>query len=98
MTKLELINKEIEDVKDYLKDYKKYHLKSKRYTPERLVLLEQIKQDLKAWEVAKEELQIVFKGKNYYGEPLHRYELNIIGQNKIDTLNKAMEVENEKED
>lgn len=49
---------------------------------------------LKAWEVTKEELQIVFKGKNYYGEPLRRYEVNIIGQNKIDTLNKALEVNN----
>lgn len=51
----------------------------------------EIKTDLEAWEVVKEELQIVFKGKNHYKEPLHRYELNVIGQNKINTLNKALE-------
>lgn len=53
MTKLELINKEIEDVKDYFRDRKKYNLQSKLYTFERLKLLEQIKTELEIMELIK---------------------------------------------
>lgn len=60
-----------------------------------LTIYQQIKTILEAWEVVKEELQITSKSKNPYGEPLRRYELNVIGQNKIDTLNKALEVKDE---
>ena len=51
MTEIELINKEIEDVKDYFRDRKKYNLQSKLYTPERLKLLEQIKDELEIMEL-----------------------------------------------
>ena len=74
-------------------DLKKHYEQEKKNVEEQIVHLVQIKIELEAWQVVKEELQIVFKGKNHYGEPLRRYELNVIGQNKIDTLNKALEVE-----
>lgn len=107
MTKLEFIDKYIELLKQKIesskesarlyyanRDYEfgKMEEKNRVSYEEELELFKQIKADLEAWEVTKEELQIVFKGKNHYGEPLRRYELNVIGQNKIDTLNKALEV------
>ena len=56
---------------------------------------QQIKAVLEAWEVVKEELQIVSKGKNRRGEKIQRYELCVIGQDKINTLEKGLEVEDE---
>lgn len=102
---IEFVNRKIKDKKDQLKKLEKLKVTtSNKYKLQIIELLrknagedikhlEKIKWELEAWEVVKEELQIVFKGKNHYGEPLRRYELNVIGQNKIDTLNKAMEVE-----
>lgn len=101
MNSLKLIEEEIKHLKDILEsDYilDVPYLRDTEYqvwANDRLQTLQQIKLELEAWEVVKEELQIVFKGKIYYGEPLRRYELNVIGQNKIDTLNKGLEVEDE---
>lgn len=66
-----------------------------RYYEERLNIFQQIKAELEAWEVVKEELQIVSRGKNRRGEKLQKYELYVIGQDKINTLNKGLEVEDE---
>ena len=65
------------------------------YLKERLKYLKQIKIEVEAWKVVKEELQIILKSKNLNGEPLQRYELNVVGKNKINTLEKALEVEDE---
>lgn len=93
MNNLEFINLEIAITRTRLKEHNKFAQTQLAIKDEkRLQTLQQIKDELEAWEVIKEELQIVFKGKNYYGEPLRRYEVNVIGQNKIDTLNKALEV------
>ncbi len=60
---------------------------------ERLPILQQIKNELEAWEIVKEELQIVSRGKNRRGEKLQRYELCVIGQDKINTLEKGLGIE-----
>ena len=97
MNSLKLINEEIEKLKAFLElddvlclqtdeDYKFWN--------KRLQTFQQIKSELEALEVVKEELQIVDKTTNQYGEPLYRYELNVIGQDKINTLEKGLEVSN----
>jgi hypothetical protein len=104
MNSLNFINKEIKATQRSYSafdlDYMLFGRESDKKESERLLKklkhLQQIKAELEAWYVVKEELQITSKSKNPYGEPLRRYELNVIGQNKIDTLNKALEVENEK--
>lgn len=63
-----------------------------RYYTEELYILEKIKNKLEAFDVVKEELQIVDKTTNLYNEPLYRYELNVIGQDNIDTLYRGLEV------
>ena len=57
---------------------------------ERIPIFQQIKTELEALEVVKEELQIIDKTTNQYGEPLYRYELNVVGQDKINTLKKGI--------
>ncbi len=64
-----------------------------RYYTEELCLLEQIKYKLEAFDVVKEELQIVDRAENHDGDPLHRYELNVIGQVNIDKLDRGLGVE-----
>ena len=64
-----------------------------RYYTEELYILEQIKNKLEAFDVVKEELQIVDKTENHNGDPLYRYELNVVGQVKIDKLDKGLGVE-----
>ena len=64
-----------------------------RYYTEELYILEQIKNKLEAFDVVKEELQIVDRTTNPYNEPLYRYELNVIGQDNIDKLYKGLGVE-----
>ena len=58
-----------------------------------LEYLRQVEYELEAWEVVKEELQIVSRGKNRRGEKLQRYELCVIGQDKINTLEKGLGIE-----
>ena len=64
-----------------------------RYYTEELHILEQIKYKLEAFDVVKEELQIVDRTENHDGDPLHRYELNVIGQVNIDKLDRGLGVE-----
>lgn len=64
-----------------------------RYYTEELYILEQIKNKLEAFDVVKEELQIVDRTTNPYNEPLYRYELNVVGQINIDKLDKGLGVE-----
>ena len=64
-----------------------------RYYTKELYILEQIKNKLEAFDVIKEELQIVDRTTNPYNEPLYRYELNVIGQDNIDKLYKGLGVE-----
>jgi hypothetical protein len=64
-----------------------------RYYTEELCILEQIKYKLEAFEVVKEELQITDKTENHDGDPLYRYELNVVGQVNIDKLYKGLGVE-----
>lgn len=105
MNSLEFIEKCIKETKRSIEHWKE---QLKRYPEEEVLTrclntreielqaFQEVRIQLEAWEVVKEELQITSKSKNPYGESLRRYELNVIGQNKIDTLNKALEVtENE---
>lgn len=64
-----------------------------RYYTEELYFLEQIKNKLEAFDIVKEELQIVDRTTNVCNEPLYRYELNVIGQDNIDKLYKGLGVE-----
>lgn len=64
-----------------------------RYYTEELYILEQIKNKLEAFDVVKEELQIVDKAENHDGDPLYRYELYVVGQVNIDKLYKGLGVE-----
>lgn len=64
-----------------------------RYYTEELYILEKIKNKLEAFDVVKEELQIVDRTTNPYNEPIYRYELNVVGQDNIDKLYKGLGVE-----
>ena len=80
----------VNEIKVYCYFNKESILNELNYAKGRLKTLQQIKAKLEALEVIKEELQIVDKTTNQYGEPLYRYELNIVGQDKINTLEKEM--------
>ena len=107
MTSLEFIEKEIKKTKELLQRLEKLKVISNKYelqlnevlekdTQEKLFYLQQIKSELEAWEVVKNKISIE-KGSIDYATINIKDWHHHLTKEQFETLKKALEVKNEKE-